>query len=134
MPSFVERIKARKFASVSSTALDVGVDGETHARVLVDAGGKLTWGSGSATGDVTLYRESANNLKTDDTLTAPTLTGTTVNASTLVVNNIPIDTSTGVANGFVLTYSIGENKYKPLAGGGGGAGGVSLATAWWLGS
>jgi hypothetical protein len=68
MPAFLERIKARKFNSVASTALDIGVNGEAQARVTVDAGGKLTWGGGSTTGDVTLYRYAANTLKTDDTL------------------------------------------------------------------
>lgn len=48
--------------------MDIGVNGEAQARLAVDAGGKLTWGSGSAVGDVTLYRSAANTLKTDDTL------------------------------------------------------------------
>lgn len=68
MPSFLQRISARKFNSAASTAVDVGVDGETQARLVVDAGGKLTWGSGSVAGDVNLYRHAANTLKTDDTL------------------------------------------------------------------
>lgn len=68
MPTFLERIKARKFNSAASTAVDIGVNGEAQARVTVDAGGKFTWGSGSAAGDVTLYRHAANTLKTDDTL------------------------------------------------------------------
>ena len=68
MPSFVERLKARKFSAASSTAVDIGVSGETNARLIVDAGGKLTWGSGSATGDTNLYRDSANSLTTDDDL------------------------------------------------------------------
>jgi len=67
MPKFVERITAQTFASAASTALDVFVSGDSNARIAVDAGGKLTWGSGSGAGDVTLYRSAANALKTDDT-------------------------------------------------------------------
>lgn len=58
-----------------------------------------------------------------------------VSTNTLTVEGIEIDTS-GVANGYVLTYSQVENKFKPLqstGGGGGSSGGAQLATAWWLG-
>lgn len=68
MPTFVERIKARKFSTAASTAVDIGVDGDSQSRLAIDAGGKLIWGSGSLTGDVNLYRHAANTLKTDDTL------------------------------------------------------------------
>ena len=63
MPKFVERITAQTFASAASTAIDVFVSGDSNARIAVDAGGKLTWGSGSGAGDVTLYRSAANALK-----------------------------------------------------------------------
>ena len=66
MPIFVERLSARKFSAASSTALDVFVGSESNARVTVDAGGKITWGTGSSAGDVTLYRAAANLLQTDD--------------------------------------------------------------------
>lgn len=65
---FLSAIRARFFNTAADTAIDVGVAGEQHARLTVDAGGKLTWGAGSASGDVTLYRQSANTLKTDDVL------------------------------------------------------------------
>jgi hypothetical protein len=70
MPIFVDRLSARKFTTASSTALDVFVSGESNARIVVDAGGKITWGTGAATGDVTLYRSAANILKTDDAFEA----------------------------------------------------------------
>ena len=57
-------------STAASEALSIKVTGDTESRVIIDAGGKLTWGSGSATGDVTLYRTSANSLKTDDTFIA----------------------------------------------------------------
>ncbi len=70
MPIFVERLSARKFTAASSTALDIFVGSESNARVVVDAGGKITWGTGSASGDVNLYRSAANALKTDDSFQA----------------------------------------------------------------
>lgn len=93
MPSFLERIKARKFSSAASNAVDIGVNGDTQARLAIDAGGKLLWGSGSATGDVNLYRDSADVLKTDDTLKVPTL----------FIDSIEVDTTGAVTND-VLTY------------------------------
>ena len=93
MPSFLERIKARKFASAASTAVDIGVNGDAQARLTIDAGGKLTWGTGGIAGDTTLYREDANLLRTDDTFKAPAL----------IVDNIEIDT-TGAALNDVLKY------------------------------
>ena len=66
MPTFVERLSAQKFSAASSTAIDVFVSGDSNARVTVDAGGKITWGTGSSSGDVTLYRAAANLLQTDD--------------------------------------------------------------------
>ena len=48
MPAFLDKIKARKFASASSLAVEVGVTAESEARLKVDAGGKLTFGDGSS--------------------------------------------------------------------------------------
>jgi hypothetical protein len=45
MPIFVDRLSARKFTAASSTALDVFVGSESNARIVVDAGGKITWGA-----------------------------------------------------------------------------------------
>jgi hypothetical protein len=65
---FLSAIRARFFNTAADTAIDVGVAGEQHARLAVDAGGRLTWGSGSESGDVNLYRSAANTLTTDDVL------------------------------------------------------------------
>ena len=73
MPTFLERIKARRFSAASSSAVSIGVNGESESRLDVDAGGKLLWGSGSATGDTNLYRSAANTLKSDDAFTAASL-------------------------------------------------------------
>jgi len=90
MPTFLERLSAQKFSAASSTALDVFVSGDSVARVAIDAGGKITWSSGSATGDATLYRSAANALKTDDTFEAA------LGVITLATDGAP---STALANG-----------------------------------
>jgi len=51
-------------------AVQTRVVNDTQARVRIDAGGKLTWGSGSAAGDTTLYRSDADTLTTDDVFAA----------------------------------------------------------------
>jgi hypothetical protein len=108
MPSFRERLRLSKFASASSSAAEVTVDGDTQARLKIDAGGKFTWGSGSATGDVTLYRDGADVLKTDDTF----------KASALYVDSIEIDT-TGAVTDNVLVFD--GTKFAPGEGGGSGS-------------
>lgn len=55
-------------ALAADSALRARVSGDSTPRFNVDADGKLTWGSGSATGDAVLYREAADVLATDDTL------------------------------------------------------------------
>lgn len=69
MPKLRERL-AGLFNSASSTAIATRVDGDTHDRLAIDAGGRLTWGSGSATGETNLYRSAADSLMTDDRFTA----------------------------------------------------------------
>ncbi|WP_405844640.1 hypothetical protein [Streptomyces sp. NBC_01518] len=51
--------------AASAQSLGITVSGDTTNRFAVDATGKVTWGSGSATRDVELYRSSANILATD---------------------------------------------------------------------
>jgi hypothetical protein len=63
---FTVPITVKQLTSAGSDALTVYVDADTFARLKVEAGGRLVWGSGSANGDVTLYRESADVLITDD--------------------------------------------------------------------
>jgi len=105
MPTFLERIRARKFTSAASTAVDIGVNGDTQARLAIDAGGKLIWGTGSASGDVNLYRHAANTLKTDDTLVVADLY---IGADQVTVSNLGSETSIdgGVENIRVLGAEI----------------------------
>ncbi|MFJ5018599.1 hypothetical protein [Streptomyces griseoluteus] len=47
-------------------ALQAQVTGDSVKRFQVLTDGSMSWGSGSATADVTLYRSAADVLKTDD--------------------------------------------------------------------
>jgi hypothetical protein len=107
---FFTPIKARFFSSPSSTAIDVGVNNDTNPRFSVDAGGRVTWGPGDAAGDVALYRDELNVLKTDDTF----------KTDGLYVGGIEIDFS-GASDGEVLTYDFTSDKWAAAAGGGGSA-------------
>jgi hypothetical protein len=55
-------------ASATNPAINLQITGDTNARLLQQADGKLVWGSGSTTGDTNLYRSAADTLKTDDNL------------------------------------------------------------------
>ena len=116
MPIFVERLSARKFSAASSTALDVFVGSESNARVVVDAGGKITWGTGSSAGDVTLYRDAANALKTDDVFEAA------LGIVTLATDGAP---SSSIANGALAVdttndvfYFRSSGAWQEVSGGG----------------
>jgi hypothetical protein len=66
MPNFYNRIKARKFTSVSDTAVEISAYNSATPNFTIDAGGKLNWSSGSAVADTNLYRSTPNTLRTDD--------------------------------------------------------------------
>ena len=48
---FKTGVVVEELASAATQAVGVKVDGDSEARVKIDAGGKITWGCGSATGD-----------------------------------------------------------------------------------
>lgn len=50
-------------ATAASVILNADVTGDTQKRLAVEASGKMTWGSGSAAGDVVLERTAANVLE-----------------------------------------------------------------------
>ena len=66
MPNFYNRLRARKFSSVSDTAIEIAPSSSATPNFTIDAGGKISWSSGSATPDTNLYRSTPNTLKTDD--------------------------------------------------------------------
>ena len=100
--SFKTVVSVDDQASASSEALRTKVAGDSNARMSMDAGGKITWGAGSASGDVTLYRSAANTLKTDDTLVAAT------GIVTLATDGAP---STALANGALAVDTTNDTFY-----------------------
>jgi len=91
---FTVPITVKQLSSPGSDAITVFVDADTYSRLKVEAGGRLTWGDGTAVGDTNLYRDSANVLKTDDTFKTPIL----------YVDDIEIDT-TGATTNQVLKFN-----------------------------
>jgi hypothetical protein len=81
MPNFYNRLRARKFSTVSDTAVEISAYNSATPNFTIDAGGKLNWSSGSATADTNLYRSTPNYLKTDDSFGVAldlTVGGTTI--------------------------------------------------------
>ena len=114
--SFKTVVSVDDQASASSEALRTKVAGDSNARMSMDAGGKITWGAGSSSGDVTLYRSAANTLKTDDTLVA------TTGIVTLATDGAP---STALANGALAVdttndvfYFRSSGAWQEVSGGG----------------
>ena len=114
--SFKTVVSVDDQASASSEAIRTKVAGEANARMSMDAGGKITWGSGSASGDVTLYRSAANTLKTDDTLVATTgiVTLATDGAPSTALDNgaLAVDTTNDVF------YFRSSGAWQEVSGGG----------------
>lgn len=100
---FTTPITIKQLSSAGSDGLTIFVDGETYARLQVQAGGRLVWGDGTAVGDVNLYRDEANVLKTDDTLKVPAL----------YIDGIEVDT-TGASSGQILRFD--GAKFVPYTG------------------
>ncbi len=161
MPNFYNILRARKFTTTADTALEIAPTGSATPNFSIDAGGKLSWSSGSANADTTLYRSAANVLKTDDSfnvgsgqtykvdgadvLTATSLGSSVVSSSLTSVGNLtgltaatpnfsgPL-TSAGVAtlqNTLVLQQSM--EKVAILGGIGGYKDIDVLTSAIWLG-
>ena len=100
---FFAAIRARFFNTAADTALDVGVSGDANPRLSIDAGGKISWGNGTDAVDTNIYRDSADVLKTDDTLKVPVL----------FIDGIEVDT-TGATTDQVLKYN--GTKFIPATG------------------
>lgn len=120
---FLSTLSGTAFGAAGDEAVSVRVSGDSVPRVRIDAGGKITWGSGSATGDVTLYRSAANALKTDDTLqaVAGVITATTDGApsAALADGAIAIDTTNDAF------YFRSSSTWSQVSGGGGASLSVS---------
>lgn len=62
MPKVLSAVRALLFGSAGSQAVAVGVSGDTDPRLRIDAGGRLTWGTGAAAGDIYVERNGVNAL------------------------------------------------------------------------
>ena len=91
---FITPIAIKQLSSAGSDGLTIFVDQETFARLQIQGGGRLVWGDGTQGGDVNLYRDAANVLKTDDTFKVPAL----------FIDGIEVDT-TGAASDQVLKFN-----------------------------
>ena len=93
-------LKGEGFSSTSDEAFSAKVAADTQPRIRIDAGGRITWGGGSAAGDVYVYRYGADVIK---------FVGN-VAVDALFVDSIEVDT-TGATNGQVLRYN--GTKFAP---------------------
>jgi hypothetical protein len=87
-------LRGTEFANAGDEAVSARVGTDAYPRIRIDAGGRITWASGSATGDTNLYRDEANVLKTDDTFKVPVL----------FIDGIEVDT-TGATGDQVLKFN-----------------------------
>jgi len=94
MPNFYNRLKARKFTSVSDTAVEISAYNSATPNFTIDAGGKLNWSSGSATADTNLYRSTPNTLRTDDSFDI-------ASGQTYQINGANVLTSTSLGSSVV---------------------------------
>lgn len=85
MPNFYNLLRGRKFSTSADTALEIAPYNSATPNFTIDAGGKISWSSGSAVADTNLYRASADTLKTDDNFVIEG--NLTVNGSTTTVNS-----------------------------------------------
>lgn len=111
-------IQGVDFASVSDEALSLKINGETTARLRIDAGGRLNWSNGTDAADINLYRSNDGELKTDDVLISATgLVTVTTNGeptSDLPDGAIAIDTY------YNKIYYRSQSVWRQVTGGGGG--------------
>jgi hypothetical protein len=93
-------LKGEGFSSSSDEAFSAKVAADTQPRIRIDAGGRITWGGGSAAGDVYVYRYGADIIK---------FVGN-VAVDALFVDGIEVDT-TGATLDQVLKYN--GTKFAP---------------------
>ena len=93
-------LKGEGFSSTSDEAFSAKVAADTQPRIRIDAGGRITWGGGSAAGDVYVYRYGADVIK---------FVGN-VAVDALFVDGIEIDT-TGATNEQILRFN--GTKFLP---------------------
>ena len=67
--------------AAGASILGGGVDGDTNRRLIIYADGKYEMGSGAANRDTNLYRNAANELKTDDSMIVATNLGVGISSA-----------------------------------------------------
>lgn len=126
---FTVPITVKQLNSASSDAVSVFVDADTHPRLKLDAGGRLTWGDGTANGDVTLYRDGVNSLKTDDDLTVSGALKVTASSGPEGGEIQLAAASTGTTLSGPIKVDIYENRLRFFEGGGSNRGAYIDLTA-----
>lgn len=104
----------------TSSAIRIGNNGNSVAQFVIRANGQLEWGTGSAGGDVKLYRSAANTLKTDDNfISALKITGSELQIDNININGNTILTSGGglsIVPAGDLSVDVGSNSINLIAG------------------
>jgi hypothetical protein len=119
-------LRGIEFANAGDEAVSARVGSDAHPRIRIDAGGRITWASGSATGDTNLYRSSANTLTTDDVFVATsgmvTLTTNGAPNASLPNGALAVDTTNHVF------YYRSNSTWTQVTGGGGGGANVTISS------
>ncbi len=107
--------------TASAQSLGITVNGDTTNRFAIDATGKVSWGSGSATRDVELYRSSANVLATDHWIRATlglriNTTSVGGGAGVLAMADATTAPTTNPTGGGVLYSEAGALKWRGSSG------------------
>lgn len=102
---FFTSIKARFFSTAADNALDIGVNNDSHARLAIDAGGRITWGNGSSGGDIYIQRSNINEIQVSGTL----------DTSILKINNTyTFSNSDGTSDQVIATDGAGNLYWSSL--------------------
>jgi hypothetical protein len=121
-------LRGIEFASAGDEAVSARVGTDAYPRIRIDAGGRITWASGSVTGDTNLYRSSENTLTTDDVFVATsgmvTLTTNGAPNASLPNGALAVDTTN-----HVFYYRSNSTWTQVSAGAGGGANVTISSTA-----
>ena len=95
-------LRVTEFSSPSDEAISARVSGDSVPRIRIDAGGRITWSDGSATGDTKLYRSSASAIFVEGALSA---------SLGLVTRAIAASPSIEMPNGSLLVDNSGSALY-----------------------
>ncbi len=110
-------LRGVEFSSPSDEALSSRVNGDSVPRLRIDAGGRITWSTGSATGDTKLYRSDVNTLITEGVFSASgglvTLTTSGSPTASLPDGALAIDTQNSIF------YFRSNGEWNQVTGGGG---------------